>query len=65
MKHKGVDFHKTSKGVWIFNKIPPCGGHWARYFKDDEETNEDTMISAIDRMLSGQVMYKGDLRAMG
>lgn len=70
--HRGVGFHKTPKGYWFFDTIPGNGGYWRRYAADDElqyldVTCEDDekvhaiMCQMVDRQLSGNVMYSGDI----
>ncbi|MBK6942521.1 MAG: hypothetical protein IPH13_20285 [Planctomycetes bacterium] len=71
--YRGIGFSRTSKGIWVFDQIPPTGGWWARYTTPTEArilddprrpVNEGLAIMhlAIDRLLAGKVVYTGDIR---
>lgn len=71
--YRGIGFHRTSKGYWFFDTIPSCGNAWSRYATDEEavaisdngiseEQALGIMHRMIDRKLSVQMVYKGDLR---
>ena len=60
--YRGIGFHLTSKGFWIFDDVPPNNGYWTRYFKDGEEECAESMRRAIDRYHANTPVFTGDLR---
>ena len=64
--YKGVEFHKTCKGYWLFAELlPNLPTSASRYFTDAELSKLETcgdeeaaqyMRNAIDRNLSGNVV---------
>lgn len=71
--YRGIGFQRTSKGYWFFDSLPPCGNAWQRYGTDEEtKAISDVAISVqpalsimhrmVDRALSRNVVYQGDLR---
>ena len=71
--YRGIGFQRTTKGHWLFDGPPPTCEAWSRYATDEDLaafndhstcTNEaiERIHGMIDRYLSGQMVYKGDLR---
>lgn len=72
--HRSIGFRRTIEQHWVFEKGPRHGGHWTRFFLQQEldqiapESGTSLieqiriMQRAIDRMLSNAPVFIGDLR---
>lgn len=62
--YRGIGFHKTCKGYWLFDEQPPAGKwrHWSRYVDIHRPEGAQAMRDAIDRMHNDAPCYTGDLR---
>ena len=64
--YRGIGYHLTKKGYWIFDKHPPgLWAHWERYLPYKVLVTEEGVKDAIDRCLSNDPIYTGDLRHRG
>ena len=62
--YRGISFHRTHKGYWIFDAPPPPGkwAHWCRYVDTSMADTAESMRAAIDRIHNDAPCYTGDLR---
>jgi len=73
--YRGITFHKTRNGFWLFNESVPNnpGSYWSRYATNNElrlignpkadiKVVAKIMRAMIDRALEGHVVYRGDIR---
>lgn len=72
LKHRGVEFFINDKCSGLGNNRPSPGVHFSRFFSLEEieqsgpnfpdEQRIEIIKRAIDRLLAGNAVYKGDIR---